>query len=71
VAAGPKERAARWIGNPDGEQAVAAGRSGAAALPVFEADFPLDRPVLTAALRLTALGVYEARVNGHAVGAAV
>jgi len=62
---------ARWIGNPAWEQAVAAGRPGAAALPVFAVKFSLERPVRSAVLHLTALGVYEATVNGEAVGVAV
>jgi alpha-L-rhamnosidase len=62
---------ARWIGNPAWERAVAAGRQGAAALPVFVAEFVLDRPVRSAGLHVTALGVYEAMANGQPVSAAV
>lgn len=71
AAAGTRDWLARWVGNPAWEQAVADGRPGADALPVFTADFSLDRPVRGAVLHVTALGVYEAAVNGQPVGAAV
>ena len=70
-AAGTRVWTARWIGNPAWEQAVAAGRPGADALPVFAAEFSLDRPVHSAMLHLTALGVYEATANGQPVSTAV
>jgi len=71
TASGTRDWVARWIGNPAWEQAVAAGRPGAAALPVFAAEFSLDRPVRSAMLYLTALGVYEATANGQPVSTAV
>jgi alpha-L-rhamnosidase len=43
------------------------GRAGGPA-PVVRREFSLDRPVASARLYTTALGVYEARLNGHQVG---
>jgi alpha-L-rhamnosidase len=71
TAASTRDWIAHWIGNPAWEQAVAAGRPGAAALPVFAAEFSLDRPARSAMLHVTALGVYEASANGQPVSTAV
>lgn len=43
-------------------------RLGAARLPLLRATFTLDRPVRSARLHATALGLYEARINGELVG---
>jgi alpha-L-rhamnosidase len=71
TAASTRNWIAHWVGNPAWEQAVAAGEPEAAALPVFAVEFVLDRPVASAEMRLTALGVYEATVNGWPVSTAV
>ena len=71
TAAGTRDWIARWIGNPAWERAIAGGRRGAVALPVFAVGFVIDRPVRSAELRLTALGVYEAMANGQPVSTAV
>ncbi|MEV6110536.1 family 78 glycoside hydrolase catalytic domain [Streptomyces sp. NPDC051940] len=67
----PARWAARWIGNPDWEAAVRDGAGAAAALPVFTTRFTVERPVRSAHLHLTALGVYDATLNGQPVGTAV
>ncbi|MEW1824146.1 family 78 glycoside hydrolase catalytic domain [Streptomyces sp. NPDC088196] len=71
AAAGKRDWLAHWIGNAAWEQAIEVGRDGVTALPVFAVDFSLDRPVRSAALRVTALGVYEATANGWPVSTAV
>lgn len=52
-----------WIRSPH----VGTPSDGAAA-PYFRKLFYLDRPVETAELRITALGLYEAEINGAPVG---
>ncbi len=68
---------ASWIGlgplREDFAPAVAAGRPDPVAIalrpaPYLRRSFTLTGPVATARLRVTALGLYEARLNGQRVG---
>ena len=56
-------RGARWIGGT-----LAGSPSASVPLPKLRRVFPLDKPVVAARLYATALGVYEARINGVKVG---
>jgi alpha-L-rhamnosidase len=68
---------ASWIGlsrvresvlPPSGPGPVDAVASRLAPAPYLRRAFSLDKPVVSARLHVTALGLYEARLNGHRVG---
>ncbi len=63
----PSDWSASWIGNP----AWQAHQSTPAALPVFAKQFTLTKPIRSARLYATGLGVYAASVNGQQLGPAV
>ena len=50
---------AKWVTVPAGLGDVA---------PLFSTRFPLERPVRQATLAITAVGVYDACLNGERVG---
>mgnify|MGYP002400940162 CR=1 FL=1 len=54
---------ARWIHSP-----VVGSRRAMAPCPYFRKSFVLEGPVRTARLHITALGLYEAEINGRRVG---
>lgn len=56
----PADWSAHWISN-----------AGSGALPLFAKQFTLTKPISSARLYMTGLGVYDARVNGKAVSQAV
>ena len=55
---------ARWIRPPDAERDSAGGPA-----PMLRRAFTLERPVRSARLYVTSLGLYEVELNGHRVGA--
>jgi alpha-L-rhamnosidase len=68
---------ARWIGRgrtragvtpPSGSGPVDPVASALAPAPYLRRSFAIDRPVESARLYITALGLYEARLNGQRVG---
>ena len=59
----PEDWTARWI-----ENGLAGGPRSFVPAPYFRREFTLDAPVASARLYVTALGLYEARLNGRRVG---
>lgn len=55
---------AKWIGNP-----LVGGPRSPVPSPYFRKDFDLDQGFRSARLYITALGIYEAFINGQSVGA--
>ena len=61
---------ATWIAaGADSDEAIAARKS--AALPIFRQSFMLPAKPVSAVLRISGLGQYEAHINGHDVTSAV
>jgi alpha-L-rhamnosidase len=56
-------RGARWIGGP-----LVGGPKTPVPLPLLRRTFTIDRPVVSARLTATALGIYEAQLNGIKAG---
>jgi len=54
---------AQWIGNP-----LVGGPRSAVPSPFFRKDFSISGEIQSARLYITALGIYEAYLNGHRVG---
>lgn len=62
----PSDWKAHWIGAP-----LVGGRRASVPCPYLRKEFSLAKPLLSARLYITALGLYEASINGHPVGDAV
>ena len=59
----PVSWSAQWIASP-----VIGGPRVMAPAPYFRKDFRVDGDIRSAVLHITALGLFEAEINGHSIG---